>query len=40
MIGSCRENVSRLLANLKRRHIAEYRDFTLYIFDRNALKAR
>jgi len=39
MIGTCRETVTRLFADLKRRHIAEYRDFTLYIFDRSALRA-
>ena len=39
MIGSCRETVTRLFADLKRRHIAEYEAVTLYVHDRNALKA-
>jgi hypothetical protein len=33
------DTVTRLFAILKRRHIAEYQAFTLYVHDRNALKA-
>ena len=39
MIGSCRETVTRLFADLKRRHIAEYQAFTLHVYDSDALKA-
>jgi CRP/FNR family transcriptional regulator, cyclic AMP receptor protein len=39
MIGSCRETVTRLFAILKQRHIAECQASTLYVHDRNALKA-
>jgi CRP/FNR family transcriptional regulator, cyclic AMP receptor protein len=39
MIGCCRETVTRLFADLKRRRIAEYEASTLLIRDMAALKA-
>jgi len=39
MIGTSRETVTRLFADLKKRQIAQWKDSTLLIRDKNALEA-